>query len=310
MPQDDRQPAEGTEAWSLPPARSPTEKRPYLLMVSGPQLGEIFALESGREIVLGRDPACDIRLQDTGVSRRHASVLGGPEGTRVRDLGSTNGIFVEGLQVADCKLQDGQRLQMGMHSALKYCLCDDLEIGYQRRLAEGALLDPETGLFNRRHFDDRLGAELVTSQRHARPMSLLVIEIDGFMGLIETHGRAAGDQILELVARMVKTAVRREDVLARLSAEAFGVVSRETPLSAGRALGERIRKVADQAKLSVQGQDLAITVSVGVIGIDTLGTYTPGRTELDVLALAGSALLRAQEAGGNRVTAEGPLALP
>ena len=196
-----------------------------------------------------------------------------------------------------------------MHSSFKYCLCDDLEISYQRRLAEGALLDPETGLFNRRHFDDRLGAELVTSQRYARPMSLLVVEVDGFRRLTETCGRATGDQVLELVARLVKSAVRREDVLARLSAESFGVVSRETPLSAGRALGERIRKSADQGKPSMQGQDLAVTVSVGVIGIDTIGTYTPGRTELEVLALAGNALLRAQEAGGNRVTAEGPLAL-
>jgi len=309
MPLEDGRP-EGTEAWNLTPARSPAERRPYLLMVSGPQLGEIFALEAGREIVLGRDPACDIRLQDTGVSRRHASVLGGPKGARLRDMGSTNGIFVEGLKVADCTLEDGQRIQMGMHSALKYCLCDDLEIAYQRRMAESALLDPETGLFNRRHFDDRLGAELDTSQRYARPMSLLVVEVDGFRRLTETFGRATGDQALELVARLVKPAMRREDVLARLSAETFGVVSRETPLSAGRALGERIRKSADQGKLSLSGGDLAVTVSVGVIGIDTIGTYAPGRTELEVLSLAGSALLRAQEAGGNRVTAEGPLALP
>jgi len=309
MPVEDGRP-EGTEAWNLTPARSPAERRPYLLMVSGPQLGEIFALEAGREIVLGRDPACDIRLQDTGVSRRHASVLGGPKGARLRDLGSTNGIFVEGLKVADCTLEDGQRMQMGMHSALKYCLCDDLEIAYQRRMAESALLDPETGLFNRRHFDDRLGAELDTSQRYSRPMSLLVVEVDGFRRLTETFGRATGDQALELVARLVKPAMRREDVLARLSAETFGVVSRETPLSAGRALGERIRKSADQGKLSLRGGDLAVTVSVGVIGIDTIGTYAPGRTELEVLSLAGSALLRAQEAGGNRVAAEGPLALP
>jgi len=309
MPVEDGRP-EGTEAWNLTPARSPAERRPYLLMVSGPQLGEIFALEAGREIVLGRDPACDIRLQDTGVSRRHASVLGGPKGARLRDMGSTNGIFVEGLKVADCTLEDGQRIQMGMHSALKYCLCDDLEIAYQRRMAESALLDPETGLFNRRHFDDRLGAELDTSQRYSRPMSLLVVEVDGFRRLTETFGRATGDQALELVARLVKPAMRREDVLARLSAETFGVVSRETPLSAGRALGERIRKSADQGKLSLRGGDLAVTVSVGVIGIDTIGTYTPGRTELEVLAQAGSALLRAQEAGGNRVIAEGPLALP
>src|SRR5512137_1186004 len=169
------QPTEGTEGWSLAPARPVSERRPYLLVLSGPQLGEIFALEPGREVVLGREPTCEVRLRDTGVSRRHAGIVAGTGGARLRDLGSTNGIFVDGARVADCELQDGQRVQMGMHTALKYCLCDDVEIGYQRRLAEGALLDPETGLFNRRHFDDRLAAELVTSSRHTRPMSLLLV---------------------------------------------------------------------------------------------------------------------------------------
>ena len=310
MPLEDRRPGEGTEAWTLTPARSTTERRPYLLVVSGPQLGESFALEPGRESVLGRDPACDIPLRDTGVSRRHAGVVGGPDGARLRDLGSTNGVFVDGARVADCKLQDGQRIQMGMHSALKYCLCDDLEIKYQRRLAEGALLDPETGLFNRRHFDDRLGAELVTSQRYARPMSLLVVAVDGIDRLVEAFGRPAGDQALELAARLVKSAVRREDVLARLDPARFGVVSRETPLSAGRALGERIRSAVEQGQIPVRGQDLALTVSVGVIGIDTIGSYTAGRTEAEILALAEAALLRSRQSGGNRVTAEGPLTLP
>jgi two-component system cell cycle response regulator len=309
MPFEDVRPAEGTESWSLAPARAP-ERRPYLLVVSGPQLGEIFAVDPDREVVLGRDPTCDVRLRDTGVSRRHAGVLGGPDGTRLRDLGSTNGVFVEGIRVADCKLVDGQRIQMGMHSSLKYCLCDDLEIGYQRQLAEGALLDPETGLFNRRHFDDRLGAELVTSQRYARPMSLLVVEVDGFRRVVETFGRPTAEEALGLVSRLVKSAVRREDVLARLGPEAFGVVARETPLSAGRALGERIRKAVEQARLSSRGQDLSLTVSVGVVSIDTLGSYAPGRTEGEVLGMAEAALQRAQQAGGNRVAAEGPLTLP
>jgi diguanylate cyclase (GGDEF)-like protein len=310
MPFEDVRPGEGTESWSLAPARATAERRPYLLVVSGPQLGEIFAVDPEREVVLGRDPTCDVRLRDTGVSRRHAVILGGADGVRLRDLGSTNGVFVEGIRVADCKLEDGQRIQMGMHSSLKYCLCDDLEIGYQRRLAEGALLDPDTGLFNRRHFDDRLGAELVTSQRHARPMSLLVVEVDGLHRVVETFGRPTGEEALRLVSRLVKSAVRREDVLARLGPEAFGVVARETPISAGRALGERIRKTVEQAHLSARGQDLSLTVTVGVVSLDTLGSYSPGRTEGEVLGIAEAALLRGQQAGGNRVAAEGPLSLP
>jgi diguanylate cyclase (GGDEF)-like protein len=303
-------PPEGTESWSLSPARPSSERRPYLLALSGPQLGEVFALEPGRESVLGREPTCEVRLRDTGVSRRHAGIVAGAFGARLRDLGSTNGIFVDGIRVTDCELQDGQRVEMGVHTALKYCLCDDLEIGYQRRLAEGALRDPETGLFNRRHFDDRLSSELITASRYTRPVSLLLVDVDGFIRVKQVHGRAAGDEALGLVSRLVRSAVRREDVLARVSGEQFGVVARETPLSAGRALAERIRQAVQHGSASVLGQDLSLTVSVGVVGIDAIGTYSSQRTEAQVLALAEATLRRALEGGGNRVEAEGPLALP
>ncbi len=309
MVQHDGHP-DGTESWSLTPARPPSERRPYLLALAGPQLGEIFVLEPGREAVLGRDPECEVRLRDTGVSRRHASIVVGDDGARLRDLGSTNGVFVEGSRVTDCTLEDGQRVQMGMHTALKFCRCDELEIGYQRRLAEGALLDPETGLFNRRHFDDRLSSELATSSRYTRPMSLLVVGVDALSRLREGAGPAAADEALGLVSRLVKAAVRAEDVLARLNAEEFGVVARETPSSAGRALGERIRKSVERGRLTVRGAEISLTVSVGLVSLDAIATYSPSRTDAEVLALAEGALRRARAAGGNRVEAEGPLALP
>ncbi|MEI7703873.1 MAG: GGDEF domain-containing protein [Deltaproteobacteria bacterium] len=301
---------EGTESWSIAPPRPSSERRPYLLVLAGPQLGEIFPLELNREVVLGRDPACDFRLRDTGVSRRHASIVATIDGARLRDMGSTNGIFVEGTRVGDCKLQDGQRVQMGMHTALKFCLCDDMEITFQRRLAEGALLDPETGLFNRRHFDDRLSSELVTASRHTRPMSLLLVAIDGLTHLRETAGSAAADEVLMLVSRLVKSSIRREDVLARLNAEHFGVVARETPLSAGRALGERIRATVERGPVSIRGEILPLTASVSVVGIDSIATYSATRTDAEVLAMAETALRHAIAEGGNRVEARGPLSLP
>jgi diguanylate cyclase (GGDEF)-like protein len=309
MPEHDGRP-EGTEFFTLTPARPSPERRPYLLAVTGPQLGEIFALEPGRELVLGRDPACDVRIRDTGVSRQPASIVVGPEGARLRDLGSTNGVFVEGVRVTDSSLQDGQRVQMGMHTALKYCLCDDLEIGYQRRLAEGALLDPETGLFNRRHFDDRLSSEVSSSSRYTRPMSLLVVAVDAPAPLREAAAQAAAGEALGVASRLVKAAIRAEDVLARLNPEEFAVLARETPMSAGRALGERIRKSVEAGRVTLRGREIPLTVSVGLVSVDAIATYSPSRTEAEILALAEAALRRAQAAGGNRVEAKGPLALP
>lgn len=301
---------EGTESWGLVPARPATERRPYLLVLSGPQLGESFPLDLERELFLGRDPSCEIRLRDTGVSRRHAAVQASPQGVRLRDLGSTNGVFLEGARVADCLVHDGERIQMGMHTTLKYCLCDELEIGSQRRLAEGVLLDAETGLFNRRYFDDRLSAELATSQRAVRPVALLLVGVDGLARVAEAHGRPGADEALGLAAGLVRSAVRREDVVARVAAEEFGVVARETPLSSGRALAERIRASVERGRLAVGGAPIALSVSVGVVGVDSIGTFATGRTDVEVLSLAERALRRARLGGGNRVEAEGPLVLP
>jgi diguanylate cyclase (GGDEF)-like protein len=301
---------DGTASWSLSPARGGGERRPYLIVLSGPQLGEMYALETDRECVLGRDPGCDVRLRDTGVSRRHASIRFAPDGAHLRDLGSTNGVFVEGVRVSDCTLVDGQRLQMGMHTSLKYCLCDELEIDFQRRLAEGALLDAATGLFNRRHFEDRLSSELAAVERVGRPMSVLLAAVDDVPRLVASHGAAAGEEFLALVAREVKAAVRRDDVLARIGDQDLGVVSRETPLSAGRALGERIRKWVGQSRITVRGLALVPRVSVGVVSVDSVGRYDPPRTERAVLDAADAAVRRARGAGGDRVVAEGPLDLP
>lgn len=310
MPTPERPSGEGTASWSIAPARTPADRRPYLIVLSGPQLGDIFPLEADREYVLGRDPACHVRLRDTGISRRHASVVHGAGGARLHDLGSTNGVFVEGVRVSDCVLVDGQRLQMGMHTSLKYCLCDDLEIGYQRQLAGGVLLDAATGLFNRRHFEDRLSSELSAVERVGRPMSVLLASVDDLPRLVATLGDAAAGELLARVASDVKGAVRRDDVLARVGERELGVVSRDTPLSAGRALGERIRRSASQGPVVIRGVTVVPRLSVGVVAVDSVGRHDPPRTDRAVLDAVDAALRRARESGGDRVVADGPLDLP
>jgi diguanylate cyclase (GGDEF)-like protein len=294
---------ESTDTWALDPAPAPAPHRPYLLVIAGPQAGEMHLLERGREQVLGRGAGSEIPVRDVGVSRRHATIFAAGDGARLRDLGSQNGTWVDGVRISDCRLQDGQRIQLGMHTTLKFCLSDDLEIAYQRRLAEGSHHEPLTGLYNPRHFGERLGAELAAVQRHGRPLALLLVRVDRLGEVAEAHGQATADEALKMIAHVLQGAVRREDVLARAASETFAVLARETPLAGARALGERMRKAVERARLSYQGRELALTVTVGGAAFASLGAFEPGRTEPRAREAAEEALARAREAGGNCVVA-------
>jgi diguanylate cyclase (GGDEF)-like protein len=294
---------ERTANWSLEPRTGAGRQRPYLLVMAGPQIGQMVLLERGREQVLGRGAGSEIVIRDAGVSRRHATLFAAADGARLRDLGSQNGTWVDGVRVSDCRLQDGQRIQVGIDTTLKFCLSDELEIEYQRRLAEGSLHEPLTGLFNQRHFRDRLHAELAAVQRHSRALSLLLLDVDGFDRVSAAHGRTAGDEALKMVAHVMQGAVRREDVLARLGGEDFAVLARETPLAGGRALGERIRKAVERSRVSYRGEELALTVSVGVAVVASLPTFEPGKSDAALMDAAEAALEEARRSGGNCVSA-------
>ncbi len=279
-------------------------KRPYLLVLSGPQFGQIFMLEPGREMVIGRKEGNDIIVRDDGVSRRHASILAEGDGARIRDLGSQNGTFVDGVRANDSRLEDGDRIHLGAHSTFKFCFSDELEAEYQRKLAEGALHEPLTGLYNRRHFTDRLVVELGAAQRRGRTVALLLIDIDHFKKVNDAHGHVAGDEVLRMISQVMQGALRKEDVLARYGGEEFVVLARETSLAGGKALGERVRKAVERSHLAWQGRDLSLTVSVGVAVNAGMGKFEPGTSDRQLVEAADRALYRAKQAGRNRVVVE------
>ena len=287
----------------LPLRDGPAEKRPYLLVLSGPQFGELFALAPGRELVLGRRADADLQLFDDGVSRRHATLTLLEAEARLIDLGSANGTFVDGRRIAEAVLRDGGRFQLGAHTTIKFVWSDDAEAGYQRKLAQGALHEPLTGLYNRRHFLERLTAELAAAQRHGRALSLLLIDLDHFRRVNDRYGHLAGDEALRAVAFVLQGAVRKEDVVARFGGEEFVVLARETALTGAKTLAERIRRAVERAPIRFGEELLAITVSVGVTVSVGLTRFEPGRTEQQLLAAADRALLRAKQNGRNTVVA-------
>jgi two-component system, cell cycle response regulator len=302
------QPTEEHErTWTaLPRLVRPTQKHAFFLVLAGPQLGGLFPLATGRELVIGRHADCDVQIRDDGVSRRHATLEVRGEGAVLRDLDSANGTYVGGRRTREAKLSDGARVHVGAHTLLKFVWTDELEARYQLKLAEGALRDPLTGLYNRRHFEERLGSELAGAQRHRRPVSLLLCDIDRFKAINDQHGHLAGDEALKMVAFVLRGAVRKEDVLARYGGEEFVVVARETALDGARALGERIRRAVQRSRCAWHGHDLRVTVSIGVAV--SLGTaeFVPGRTDRALIGTADRALYLAKQAGRNKVAAVDP----
>jgi two-component system cell cycle response regulator len=288
---------------AVPRLASTTEKHAYLLVLSGPQFGDIFPLASGRELVIGRRDDCEVQIRDDGVSRRHAVIEVHGEGAELRDLGSANGTWVDGRREQVAKLVDGVRVQVGGQTTLKFIWADELEARYQVKLAEGALVDALTGLHNRRHFEERLGSELAAALRHGRPISLLLCDVDHFKGINDEYGHLAGDETLKMVAFVLRGAVRKEDVLARYGGEEFVVVARETAMDGTQALGERIRRAVEKSRCAWQGHDLGVTVSVGVAVSEGLTEVVPGRTEHELIEAADRALYLAKQAGRNRVVA-------
>src|SRR4051812_48326988 len=286
------------------PQRSTLEKSPFLLVLSGPQVGELHRLTPDLVTVIGRGDA-DLRVRDDGVSRRHCSIQPRGRGALLLDLGSANGTFIEGERVAEKLLSSDDRFQIGSSTTFKFSIADEMEAAVQRKLVEAALRDPLTGLYSRRHFQDRFAAEVAVAHRHGRPLSLLLVDVDHFKGVNDRHGHLAGDEVLKTVARALTPGIRIEDILARFGGEEFVVLAREADATAATALAERLRQLVEVAQTRWEsGDDVPIGISVTVsIGVAQLA---PDQNERDLFQNADGAAYEAKKQGRNRVVLAEP----
>jgi diguanylate cyclase (GGDEF)-like protein len=288
---------------ALPRIPAPSKEHAFLLVLSGPQLGAIYPLETGRELVIGRRDDADVLISDDGVSRRQASLRVDGDHAVLSDLGSANGTYVDGARVEEARLVNGSRVHIGMQTVLKFIWADDIEAEYQRKLVEGALQDPLTGLYNRRMLEERLDAELASAKRHDRLVAILMVDIDRFKAVNDQHGHLAGDEALRMVARTLRATIRQEDFVARFGGEEFVVVAPETGLDGARQLGERIRHAVERSRCVWQDHELSVTVSVGVTVSLLPAEFLPGETARQLVDVADRALYRAKDGGRNRVEA-------
>jgi diguanylate cyclase (GGDEF)-like protein len=175
-----------------------------------------------------------------------------------------------------------------------------------RRLREGraelerlSVTDELTGLPNRRHLDDEIERELQRHERHKRALAVLMLDVDRFKALNDTHGHPAGDAVLRQLARVLKESTRKGDTVARFGGEEFMVILPETPADGAMLLAERIRTATEgkHFALDENGAEVRLTVSIGLARFPE-----HGRTPEPLIAAADQALYRSKEGGRNRVT--------
>lgn len=131
-------------------------------------------------------------------------------------------------------------------------------------LCELSLKDPLTGLANRRHFRAVLEREIDRVTRSGEAALLLMLDIDHFKRVNDTHGHPAGDLVLQSVARTLGACVRPMDTLARYGGEEFAVVLPACQASFGRAVAERIRQAVANTPVRISpSEELHVTVSIG-----------------------------------------------
>lgn len=257
-------------------------------------LGQRVPLQG--EIVLGRDPACAVRLDAEDVSRLHARVAPDGAGHVVGDLGSLNGTWVNGQEVERRRLTSGDRIRVGPYVA-KYLAAGDAEAAYHAELHRRATTDGLTGLANRSTFEGWLPREVERARSGGRPLGLLLVDVDHFKRVNDQRGHAAGDQVLRVLARRLRDGVRGADLLARVGGEEFGVLVPGADLAAAAEVGERIRSHVRAEPVAVPEGSVAVTVSIGAAALE------PQDDELSFVSRADVRLYEAKRDGRDCVRA-------
>ncbi|KJC55500.1 diguanylate cyclase [Bradyrhizobium sp. LTSP849] len=165
----------------------------------------------------------------------------------------------------------------------------------RNEVADLALLDDLTGVSNRRHLLQRLSEECARSERSGEPFSLLVIDLDGFKTINDTHGHAAGDACLQHFTLMAQTRLRPGDMLARTGGDEFCVVLPSSSLREGALIARRVLEVCRQDAAACAGNDIPIAISIGVAEWDRDIGQFPDR----LIAHADHALYAAKKNGKN-----------
>lgn len=166
------------------------------------------------------------------------------------------------------------------------------------KLQEQARTDELTGLFNYRHFQERLEEEVYKAVRYEQPVTLLMVDIDRFKRYNDTLGHPAGDEIIRSVGHLIRDTMRSIDFVARYGGDEYVVILAQTDKDSGVVAAEKLREIISKEYLNFHRDvfEKGLTVSIGTASLPT-HAITPA----ELNSRADQALYRAKNEGRNRV---------
>jgi len=197
---------------------------------------------------------------------------------------------------------DGYRRSRGLYESrtqMRRQLDEIREL--QSRLHDLALRDPLTGLFNRRHLHHALAASLAECQRTGQPLAVLMIDIDHFKQVNDTHGHPAGDAMLQALAQLLQAHCRTGDLTTRMGGEEFLMVLENTGLELACERAQTMRAAFEALEVVHGATALRATLSCGLAAFPGHGDEAPA-----LIQAADQALYAAKVAGRNRIAVPTP----
>lgn len=265
-----------------------------MVVIYGPELGKKYNLNAA-SLVIGRSSKCDIQIDQESISRNHSKIINTGKAVLIRDLGSTNGTYVNDDLVDERVLRDGDLIKIG-RTIFKFLSGGNIENAYHEEIYRLTTTDGLTQIYNRRYFLETLDREIARSHRYQRPVSLVMFDIDHFKLVNDTHGHLAGDYVLKHLAQTVRQRIRREDIFARYGGEEFAIILPEIDNFHSRQFAEKVRHIVEIEEFTFEGTHIPITISMGVATADA---EAPDSTSL--IRRADEFLYEAKATGRNRV---------
>ena len=173
---------------------------------------------------------------------------------------------------------------------------DNIEQLYYEEIYRMAIIDGLTQTYNKRYFLEFIDREMARCSRYARPLALVMFDIDFFKKVNDEHGHLAGDFVLKkLASSILAKNIRKEECFARYGGEEFAIVLPDTPADKGVILAEKIRLMVEETTYEFESNTIPVTISMGVAQMlkdDTMDTF---------IARADEKLFAGKQGGRNRV---------
>ena len=176
----------------------PVAKEACLVVIYGLELGKKFNLNRP-QIIIGRSSKADIQIDQEAVSRNHCKIINTGNAIMLRDMGSTNGTYVNDEMIDEYVLRDGDFIKVG-RCIFKFLSGNNIENAYHEEIYRLTTVDGLTQMFNRRYFVETLEREIGRALRYRRDLSLIMFDIDRFKGVNDSFGHLAGDHVLKHLA--------------------------------------------------------------------------------------------------------------